>query len=244
MASSQVREVWSSWTIAPVWTGCSCGAVCSGTATFAWRRSASKLRWRLCRALVGVLVYHLLFFSHPVRWLRWFIFTLVKSCIMLWCKGSWLDFGSWKVKGQDDYTSTQKSPHWLFPASSRLGYAGGLLRLHSAPLGRGQEAYGEHAGLLLWHQRATAAAALPWRHRPHRWEGNNATSTFSPHRFQLLFSELDTQQHLSCTFALMLLCKYHFQMLRQCQILPGTLRQSFLKMLWSFNPCSSSTTDA
>lgn len=129
-------------------------------------------------------------------------------------------------------------------ASSRLGNAGGLLRLHSAPLGGGQEAHGEHAGLLLRHQRAAAAAALPWRHRSHRWEGNNATSTFSPHRFQLLFSELDIQQHLSCTFALMPLCKYHFQMLKQCQILPGTPRQSFLKMLWSFNPCSSSTTDA
>lgn len=205
MASSQVREVWSSWTIAPVWTGCSCGAVCSGTATFAWRRSASRLRWRLCPALVGVLVLS---------------FTLF-------------------------FSATQKSPHWLLVhPSSRLGYAGGLLRLHSAPLGGGQEAHGEHAGLLLRHQRAAAAAALPWRHRSHRWEGNNATSTFSPRRFQLLFSELDIQQHLSCTFALMPLCKYHFQMLKRCQILPGTPRQLFLKMLWSFNPCSSSTTDA
>lgn len=51
----------------------------------------------------------------------------------------------------------------------------------------------------------------------------------SLHRFQLLFSELDTQQHLFCTFAL--LCKCDFQMLQQCQILPGTIRQSFLKML-------------
>lgn len=143
------------------------------------------------------------------------------------------------------FSATQKSPHWLLVhPSSRLGYAGGLLRLHSAPLGGGQEAHGEHAGLLLRHQRAAAAAALPWRHRSHRWEGNNATSTFSPRRFQLLFSELDIQQHLSCTFALMPLCKYHFQMLKRCQILPGTPRQLFLKMLWSFNPCSSSTTDA
>lgn len=46
-------------------------------------------------------------FSHPVRWLRWFMFTLVKS----WCKVSWLDFGTWKVRGQDDYISAQKSLH-------------------------------------------------------------------------------------------------------------------------------------
>lgn len=69
--------------------------------------------------------------------------------------------------------------HVDFPALSRLGYAGGLLHLHSAPLGGGQEAHGEHARLLLRHQRAAAAAALPWRHRPHRWEGNNVTSTHS-----------------------------------------------------------------
>lgn len=74
MASSQVREVWSSWTIAPVWTGCSCGAVCSGTATFAWRRSASRLRWRLCPALVGVLVYLLLsFFSATQKSPHWLL---------------------------------------------------------------------------------------------------------------------------------------------------------------------------
>lgn len=212
MASSQVREVWSSWTIAPVWTGCSCGAVCSGTATFAWRRSASRLRWRVCPALVGVLVYHSLsILIHLDGWDGLCSHLLnPESCSDARSAG-WILNVSF-IRGRDDCIGTQKSPHWLFPASSRLGYAGGLLRLYSAPLDGGQEAHGEHAGLLLRHQRAAAAAALPWRHRPHRWEGNNATSTFNPHRFQLLFSELDTQQHLSCTFVLMLLCKYHFQM--------------------------------
>lgn len=152
--------------------------------------------------------------------------------------------GFWNLKGQRSGWLHQRTKITTSFFCIRVGYAGGLLRFHSAPLGGGQEAHGKHAGLLLRHQRATAVAALPRRHRPHRWEGNNTTSTFDPHRFQLLFSEVDTQQHLSCTFALMLLCKYHFQMLKHCQILPGTPRQSFLKMFRSFNPCSSSTTDA
>lgn len=95
MASSQVREVWSSWTIAPVWTGCSCGAVCSGTATFAWRRSASRLCWSPCQALVGVLVYHLLSFLSPA------LCSDARSA-------------GWILEGQDDYLSIQKSPRWLF----------------------------------------------------------------------------------------------------------------------------------
>lgn len=66
--------------------------------------------------------------------------------------------------------------------------------------------------------------------------------TFKPHGFHLLFSE--TQQHLSCTFAAMLLCKFHFQMLKHGQILQGIPWQSLVKMLWSFSLCSSSTTDA
>lgn len=59
---------------------------------------------------------------------------------------------------------------------SRLGHAGGLLRVHPAPLDGGQEAHGEHAGLLLWHQRTPAAAAVPRRHRSHWWAANNNTS--------------------------------------------------------------------
>lgn len=51
----------------------------------------------------------------------------------------------------------------------RLGDAGGLFCLYSASLGSRQEAFGEHVGLLLWHQRASAAASVPRRHRPHRW---------------------------------------------------------------------------
>lgn len=176
-ASSQVREVWSSWTIAPVWTGCSCGAVCSGTATSVWRRSASRLRWRLCQALVRTPVYNFALSSNPGRRLLWVMFVIMLEC-------SWLDPGILRLNVKMITPRPYKknhcpAAHVAFPALSRLGYAGGLLRLHSAALGGGQEAHGEHARLLLWHQRAATAAALPWRHRPHRWEGNNVTSTHS-----------------------------------------------------------------
>lgn len=68
MASFRAREVWSSWTTAPAWTGCSCGVVCSGTATFAWRRSASRLPWRVFLALVSL--QNLAFFHEVCNFVR------------------------------------------------------------------------------------------------------------------------------------------------------------------------------
>lgn len=58
---------------------------------------------------------------------------------------------------------------------SRLGNASCLLHLYPSSLGGGQEPLGEHAGLLLWHQGAPAAAAVPRGHWPHWWEVKNVT---------------------------------------------------------------------
>lgn len=238
MASSLVREVWSSWTIAPVWTGCSFGAVCSGTATCAWRRSALRLRWRWCQASVGVLVYHLPSF-------------LILSDAALICSDTRSAGWTIEVQGQMSrwsYTQscTQMSRcccSWDYFCIIQAGLCRWPASSSSIAVGRRIRSTWRTCWTtsVISESRCSCCSSLKARTLPVR-RRQSSIHSFKPHSFHSLFSE--TQQHLSCTFALTLLCTFHFQMLKHGQILQGTPRQSLLKMLWSFSPCSNSTTDA
>lgn len=110
MASFRVREVWSSWTTAPAWTGCSCGVVCSGTATCGWRRSASRLSWRVFLASVSLHKNLPCLFFPP--WGTRFVY----SRILINC---------WKL-----FTLTWHQNQFVMRICSRLGNAGGVLHLY------------------------------------------------------------------------------------------------------------------
>lgn len=144
--------------------------------------------------------------------------------------------GSWnsEAKCQDDHTTTTPKLLSCCSCSFSCFVQAGLCRWPASSSFSGVGWRTRSTWRTCWttsvtsESRYSCCSSLKAQTSPVRRKQCNI-HTFQPHRFQSLFSEADTQQHLSRTFALMLLRKYHFQMLKHDRILQGTPRQSFLK---------------